>query len=77
MSIKKNNKGEPNYKKTLVISEPVPISVLKEKAKSMGVSINELFGGAVIKSFSHLNSSKANKPSQFNAIVPCSMWPHD
>ena len=63
----------------MLISDPIPISDLKERAKSLGVGINELFGGAIIQAFSSLDTQKeeSQRPSQYNACVPVSVWPHD
>ena len=43
----------------------------------MGVSINELFGGAIISAYSKLDLAEDKRPSQFNACVPISTWPND
>ena len=53
--IKNNHKDEPTGEKLLCFSEPISIPDLKVRAKSLGVSVNDLFSGAVISGLSKLD----------------------
>ena len=43
----------------------------------MGVSINDLFGGAIISAYSKLDLAEDKRPSQFNTCVHIFIGPED
>ena len=47
--------GKISKKKEFYISEDIDLTNLKKKAKDAGITINDLFMGACVSSFSNLN----------------------
>ena len=49
---------------------------LKVRAKSLGMTIGELFNTAAVVAYSKLDLPEDRKPSQLNTFQACSVWPH-
>ena len=65
-------KGEKNRTFKFNLSGPIDLSKLKSKSKEMGVTINDLFAGAVIAAYTKLDLPEERKPSQYLCYLAAS-----
>ena len=59
------------------LSEDIALSALKTKAKGAGLTINDLFCGAIHTAWSKLDLPEEKKPSQFNCFMAANLWSSD
>ena len=67
-STKVVGKGEASGKNQFCISQDISLPELKVKAKSLGMTIGELFNAAAIVAYSKLDLPEERKPTQFNTL---------
>lgn len=61
-NIGKGAKGEDFHYK---LSGPIQLSELKKQSKQLGVTINDLFMGAIVTAYSKLDLPEERRPSEF------------
>lgn len=65
-SITNDGLGEKSGKTLFYMSEPADLLIIKAKAKSMGLSVNELFNAAAITAASKLELPQKHFANRFN-----------